>query len=139
MLIAEARTTGSTGVEMEALTAASVAALTVYDMIKGVERGAEIGSVVLMEKSGGRSACGGARRENRDPDDLHLRRCRCLGGSVRPRARRTATAAGADVVEQHVLSRHREAIEEALRRYSAPQTGISLIFTTGGTGLSPTT
>jgi cyclic pyranopterin phosphate synthase len=55
VLIAEARTTGSTGVEMEALTAASVAALTVYDMIKGVERGAEISSVLLLEKSGGRS------------------------------------------------------------------------------------
>jgi cyclic pyranopterin monophosphate synthase len=54
-LTAEARTTGPTGVEMEALTAASVAALTIYDMVKGVERGAEIASVVLLEKSGGRS------------------------------------------------------------------------------------
>jgi cyclic pyranopterin phosphate synthase len=54
-LIAEARTTGQTGVEMEAMTAASVAALTVYDMVKGIERGAEIGQVVLLEKSGGRS------------------------------------------------------------------------------------
>ncbi|HZE05480.1 MAG TPA: cyclic pyranopterin monophosphate synthase MoaC [Solirubrobacteraceae bacterium] len=54
-LIAEARTTGPTGVEMEALTAASVAALTIYDMVKGVERGAEIASVALLEKSGGRS------------------------------------------------------------------------------------
>jgi molybdenum cofactor biosynthesis protein MoaC len=54
-LIAEARTTGPTGVEMEALTAASVAALTVYDMVKGIERGAEITSVTLLEKSGGRS------------------------------------------------------------------------------------
>jgi cyclic pyranopterin phosphate synthase len=54
-LIAEARTTGPTGVEMEALTAASVAALTVYDMVKGIERGAEIASVTLLEKSGGRS------------------------------------------------------------------------------------
>src|ERR1700743_1317932 len=54
-LIAEARTTGPTGVEMEALTAASVAALTVYDMVKGVERGAEIAGVALLEKSGGRS------------------------------------------------------------------------------------
>jgi cyclic pyranopterin phosphate synthase len=54
-LIAEARTTGPTGVEMEALTAASVAALTVYDMVKGLERGAEIVSVALLEKSGGRS------------------------------------------------------------------------------------
>ena len=54
-LIAEARTTGRTGVEMEALTAASVAALTVYDMVKGVERGAEITGVALLEKAGGRS------------------------------------------------------------------------------------
>jgi cyclic pyranopterin monophosphate synthase len=54
-LIAEARTTGPTGVEMEAMTAASVAALTVYDMVKGIERGAEIAEVVLLEKSGGRS------------------------------------------------------------------------------------
>jgi cyclic pyranopterin phosphate synthase len=54
-LTAEARTTGPTGVEMEALTAASVAALTVYDMVKGIERGAEIAEVTLIEKSGGRS------------------------------------------------------------------------------------
>jgi cyclic pyranopterin phosphate synthase len=54
-LLAEARTTGPTGVEMEALTAASVAALTVYDMVKGVQRGAEIASVALESKSGGRS------------------------------------------------------------------------------------
>ena len=54
-LTAEARTTGPTGVEMEAMTAASVAALTVYDMVKGIERGAEIAEVALLEKSGGRS------------------------------------------------------------------------------------
>ncbi len=54
-LIAEARTTGPTGVEMEAMCAASVAALTVYDMVKGVQRGAEIASVALLRKSGGRS------------------------------------------------------------------------------------
>jgi cyclic pyranopterin monophosphate synthase len=50
----EARTSGQTGVEMEALTAASVAALTVYDMVKGLERGVEITEVTLLEKSGGR-------------------------------------------------------------------------------------
>jgi cyclic pyranopterin phosphate synthase len=55
VLTAEARTTGPTGVEMEAMTAASVAALTVYGMVKGIERGAEIAEVVLLEKSGGRS------------------------------------------------------------------------------------
>jgi cyclic pyranopterin monophosphate synthase len=50
----EARTTGRTGVEMEALAAASIAALTVYDMVKGIERGVEIAEVTLLEKSGGR-------------------------------------------------------------------------------------
>ncbi len=46
---------GKTGVEMEAMTAASVAALTVYDMVKSAEKGIEIGSVRLLEKQGGKS------------------------------------------------------------------------------------
>jgi cyclic pyranopterin phosphate synthase len=54
-IVAEARVTGQTGVEMEALTAASVAALTVYDMCKAVDRGMEVIAVRLLEKSGGRS------------------------------------------------------------------------------------
>ncbi len=48
-------TSDRTGVEMEAMTAASVAALTVYDMIKGVDRGAHIDGIRLLSKSGGRS------------------------------------------------------------------------------------
>ncbi len=52
---AEAATVGQTGVEMEALTAAAVAALTVYDMVKGVERGVEIRSIRLVSKTGGKS------------------------------------------------------------------------------------
>ncbi len=53
--VAAVRCSGSTGVEMEAMTAASVAALTLYDMVKAVEKGATIGSVRLLEKSGGKS------------------------------------------------------------------------------------
>jgi cyclic pyranopterin phosphate synthase len=52
---ASASVTARTGVEMEAMTAAAVAALTVYDMVKGLERGVRIESVELIEKSGGRS------------------------------------------------------------------------------------
>jgi len=52
---AEVKTTGKTGVEMEALTAVSIAALTVYDMCKAVDRWMEIGEVKLLEKSGGKS------------------------------------------------------------------------------------
>ncbi len=54
-LVSEARTVARTGVEMEAMTACAVAALTVYDMVKGLERGVELEQVVLLEKSGGRS------------------------------------------------------------------------------------
>jgi cyclic pyranopterin phosphate synthase len=49
------RTADRTGVEMEAFTAASIAALTIYDMVKGVERGVEIDELRLLEKRGGRS------------------------------------------------------------------------------------
>ena len=52
---AVARTKAETGVEMEAMTAASIAALTLYDMCKAVEKGISIGPVRLLEKSGGKS------------------------------------------------------------------------------------
>lgn len=54
-ITATVRTTGRTGVEMEALTAASIAALTVYDMCKAVDRGMRIEGLRLVAKSGGRS------------------------------------------------------------------------------------
>jgi cyclic pyranopterin phosphate synthase len=54
-LTATAAVTARTGIEMEAMTAAAVAALTVYDMVKGLERGVTIEAVALLEKSGGRS------------------------------------------------------------------------------------
>jgi len=52
---AKVKTTGKTGVEMEALTAVSIAALTIYDMCKAVEKGMVIGNIYLQSKSGGKS------------------------------------------------------------------------------------
>lgn len=60
-IIASAATTAQTGVEMEALTAASVAALTVYDMVKALDKSIEIQDLYLLEKTGGKS--GDYRRE----------------------------------------------------------------------------
>ena len=51
----QVKTKGKTGVEMEALTAVSVAALTIYDMCKAVDKRMTIGDIMLMEKSGGKS------------------------------------------------------------------------------------
>ncbi len=79
---AEAATTGPTGVEMEALTAVAVAALTVYDMVKGVERGVEIRSIRLLSKSGGTS---GEWRREAEPGSA---------GAGPGRAGRPARAAG---------------------------------------------
>jgi cyclic pyranopterin phosphate synthase len=61
-LTATASTTGRTGVEMEAMTAISVAALTVYDMVKGLDKGVAIEQIVLVAKDGGKS--GSWRRED---------------------------------------------------------------------------
>ncbi len=55
LITATAETTGQTGVEMEALTAASVAALTLYDMAKAMDRGMRIDGISLVEKTGGKS------------------------------------------------------------------------------------
>ena len=55
LIEAEARTVGKTGVEMEALTAVSVAALTIYDMCKAADKGMIIGDIMLLSKKGGRS------------------------------------------------------------------------------------
>ncbi len=52
---ATVKTTGNTGVEMEAMTAVSVAALTIYDMCKAVDKGIEFGEIALVSKSGGKS------------------------------------------------------------------------------------
>jgi cyclic pyranopterin phosphate synthase len=54
-ITATVKTRGQTGVEMEALTAAAMAALTIYDMVKAVDRGMEITDIRLLHKSGGRS------------------------------------------------------------------------------------
>jgi cyclic pyranopterin phosphate synthase len=81
---AEAATTGQTGVEMEAMTAVSVAALTVYDMVKGVERGVTIGGIRLLAKSGGKS--GDWVRQDRDPPGAPGRRAgsRSAGRITKP-------------------------------------------------------
>jgi cyclic pyranopterin phosphate synthase len=65
MIESRVRSTGQTGVEMEALTAAGVAALTIYDMCKAIDRGMVINNIRLVEKAGGKS--GTYRREGEEP------------------------------------------------------------------------
>jgi cyclic pyranopterin phosphate synthase len=67
-IVASASTTAQTGVEMEAMTAASVAALTVYDMCKALDKSIEIAAVRLLEKTGGKS--GDYRRNEKPPEGI---------------------------------------------------------------------
>jgi len=54
-IVVTARTDAKTGIEMEAITAAAIGAVAIYDMVKGLDRGVEIGPVRLLHKSGGKS------------------------------------------------------------------------------------
>ena len=92
------RRPGPTGVEMEAMTAASVAALTVYDMVKGVERGVEIRALRLVSKTGGKSGewhrpaggagdAGAAEAQARRPDGRAGREAQGRPGEREPRRR----------------------------------------------------
>ena len=65
LIEARARTTGKTGVEMEALTAVSVAALTIYDMCKAVDKGMVVNNIRLVQKTGGKS--GTYNRQGEEP------------------------------------------------------------------------
>ena len=76
---ASAATVAGTGVEMEAMTAAAVAALTIYDMVKGVDRLASMSELRLLEKSGGKSG------EWRRPEEPHKRAAAHLPGARGPR------------------------------------------------------
>src|SRR3954453_22557021 len=67
VVVATVKVTGQTGVEMEALTAASVACLTIYDMVKAVEKSMRIEGIRLLEKTGGKS--GTYRAEGHEPRD----------------------------------------------------------------------
>ena len=110
---AEAATTGPTGVEMEALTAASVAALTIYDMVKGVERGVEIRAVRLVSKTGGKSG------EWHRPADVEAERRRTSGG------REPAPPAGSVEAPR----RRPEGVTDASRRAASQPRRTALVLT----------
>lgn len=128
-----------TGVEMEALTAASVAALTIYDMIKMVDDTAEILSVRLLEKQGGKS-------DHRKPLTRPVRAgvlvisdSVAAGTRTDESGRRLAERLkeqGLDVLDVHSVADDRASIEATLKIW-ADDNRYDVIFTTGGTGMSP--
>ena len=151
-LTAEARVTARTGVEMEAMTAASVAALTVYDMVKGLERGVEI-ALGRAGREVGRAQRHLAPRRlvpvrtrprratltgdaHRGPHDLDVRRAPRGRGRLRPAARPPRRGGGRRRrVAMEVMPDDFALIEDRLHHYVDDD--FAFVFTTGGTGLTP--
>ena len=141
---AEVAATARTGVEMEALTAASVAALTLYDMAKALQRDIVIDSVRLLEKSGGRSGdfAAGSAVEAATHEAVVVTCSNRSAAGEREDASGPALvdalrAAGFDVEPEAVVVRDDEVAIAALLVRLA-DAGHRLILTIGGTGLTPT-
>ena len=145
-LVSEVRTVARTGVEMEAMTACAVAALTVYDMVKGLERGVAIEQVVLLEKRGGRSDYGRAISGGRHPEAPRGVRAAIITVSTSkaagegedesgPRLSALAERLGAQIAGCEVIPDDRATIEARLRHWADVER-CALVLTTGGTGVA---
>ncbi len=146
---AEARATARTGVEMEALTAASVAALTLYDMAKALQRDIVIEQVQLLEKTGGRSGSWSrsAQEASTARPSAAAHEALVITCSTRSAAGERDDASGPALVralqaggwdpepQAAVLADDEARIASAL--VAAAEAGYRLVLTTGGTGLTP--
>jgi cyclic pyranopterin phosphate synthase len=148
----EVRTHARTGVEMEAMSACAVAALTVYDMVKGLERGVAIEHVVLLEKRGGRhdyvrdgqavppARATAARTALPARVALITISTSKAAGEGRDEAgerlRELAARLGAELLASEIVPDDRALIEQRLRHW-CDVGGATLVLTSGGTGVSP--
>lgn len=134
----EAKSIGRTGIEMETLTAVSVAALEIYDMLKPVDTALEIGSIKLLDKKGGKSD------RNRYTETIPT--CAvlvCSDSTARGERQDTSgklvsamlETVKAKVLHYKVLPDDKDAIQKKIQEWVKED--VQFIFTTGGTGLGP--
>jgi cyclic pyranopterin phosphate synthase len=152
-LLGEVRTVAQTGVEMEAMTACAIAALTVYDMVKSVERGVTIEEIVLLEKRGGRGDYLRDPGERETPAVVPVPRevapvrtalitiSTSRAGAPTldesgPQLGTLAAQLGSEVVGREIIPDDRGEIEARLRYWSDIE-GCMLVLTSGGTGVAP--
>ena len=138
VITGEAKSIGRTGIEMEMLTAVSIAALEIYDMLKPVDKQLEIGSIKLLDKKGGKSD-----REKYVTDTPTCAILVCSDSTAEGNRedksgkliKEILEAAKASVVEYLVVPDNKKRIQEQLKEWT--EWDIQFIFTTGGTGLGP--
>lgn len=138
VITGQAKSIGRTGIEMEMLTAVSVAALELYDMLKPVDKQLEIGSIKLLEKRGGKS--------DRDRYITGTPTCAILVCSDSTAAGEREDKSGKQIQQmlenlQVTVSHYNVVTDDAMPIQSQikmwVEEGINVIFTTGGTGLGP--
>jgi len=138
VITGEAKSIGRTGIEMEMLTAVSIAALEIYDMLKPVDKQLEIGSIKLLDKKGGKS--------DRDKYVTDTPTCAILVCSDSTAAgtredksgkliKEILEAAKASIVDYIIIPDDKKRIQEQVKEWVSWD--IQFIFTTGGTGLGP--
>ncbi|MEN9570474.1 MAG: hypothetical protein RL172_1705 [Bacteroidota bacterium] len=139
VITGQAKSIGRTGIEMEILTAVSVAALEIYDMLKPVDKQLEIGCIKLLDKKGGKS--------DRDRFISYQPACAVLVCSDSTAAGMRQDTSGKQIVTMlnnlSVQATHYSVVADdkiAIRQQVLQwvDAGIQFIFTTGGTGLGPT-
>jgi cyclic pyranopterin phosphate synthase len=118
-ILASVKVTGQTGVEMEAMTAASVAALTIYDMLKAAERGITIEAVRLLQKDGGKSGAYRAEPEKTGARGRLVRRTPSAAAASRLVRHRSQPAEVAPEGPSRRSASDHAARREALRRFMA--------------------
>ena len=135
-ITATVKTKEATGVEMEALTAVSVAALTIYDMCKSVDKTMTIGEITLVDKKGGASGHAVAYRPEVGiitmSDGVAAGKREDRSGNILTDG---FTQAGCAIEKQLVLPDGSEELRNTIKSWI--DSGVELIITTGGTGLGP--
>ncbi len=138
VIIAEGKSIGRTGIEMELLTAVSVSALTVYDLLKPLGDNIEIRAIRLLEKTGGKSDL---KKMAGDKNQAAVLICSdsVAAGRKKDRAgplvQKLLEEHNADIVEFKILPDTPEAIQEQIKEWAGME--IPFVFTVGGTGLGP--
>ncbi len=138
VITGEAKSIGRTGIEMEMLTAVSIAALEIYDMLKPVDKQLEIGSIKLLDKKGGKSD-----REKYVTDTPVCAILVCsdstAAGNREDKSgkliKEMLEAAKASVVKYLIVPDDKEKIQQQIKEWVSDD--IQFVFTTGGTGLGP--
>jgi molybdenum cofactor biosynthesis protein MoaC len=138
VILGEAKSIGRTGIEMETLTAVSVAALEIYDMLKPVDTKLEIGNIRLLEKKGGKSdrnryieespscavlVCSDSTAKGERDDKSGLLICDML------------KKVNGNVLHYKILPDDKDSIQKQIKDWVTDD--VQFIFTTGGTGLGP--